>query len=696
MNKKMKQKLKKYNHLASEKSPYLLQHRGNPVDWYPWCGEAFEKAAREDKPVFLSIGYSTCHWCHVMARESFEDGEVAKLMNDAFVCIKVDREERPDIDSVYMSVCQAMTGAGGWPLTIIMTPSKKPFFSATYIPVESRFGMAGMLDIIPRIREMWENNRGEILRSADTIFEHIKKDSTGFDREGEKIELEINESILDFAYSRLLKSFDEKSGGFGGAPKFPSPHNLLFLLRFWKRTGNKNSLFMVEKTLDKMCRGGIYDLLGYGFHRYSTDSRWRVPHFEKMLYDQAMLSMAYTEAFQATGKKEYSKTAGEILTYILRDMKSGEGGFYSAEDADSEGIEGKFYTWTLDEISEVIEDENLNLIVNFFNIEKEGNFSEQAGGEKAGRNILYIDKIPQGFDPGLVEKAREKLFRKREKRVHPFKDDKILTDWNGLAIAALSKAAQAFESKEYERAARDAADFILVNMRSEDSGLLHRYREGVSEIKGNLDDYSFFIWGLLELYEANFDVNYLKAAIELNDYLIKHFWDDENGGFYFTPNNGEKLIVRRKEIYDGAIPSGNSASLLNLLRLWKITGNNEFENKARVIIDAFSNQLRNFPQGYSFMLSGLCFALGPSHEIVIVGEEGAWDTKNMLKILRSKFIPDKVVIFSPSGENAPEITEISKFTKNLTKINGKATAYVCSNYTCKKPATDIGEVIDGI
>ena len=696
MNKKMKQKLKKYNHLASEKSPYLLQHSKNPVDWYPWCGEAFEKAVREDKPVFLSIGYSTCHWCHVMARESFEDGEVAKLMNDAFVCIKVDREERADIDSVYMSVCQAMTGAGGWPLTIIMTPSKKPFFSATYIPRESRFGMAGMLDIIPRIREMWENNRGEILRSADTIFEHIKKDSTGFDREGEKIELEINESILDFAYSRLLKSFDERNGGFGGAPKFPSPHNLLFLLRFWKRTGNKNSLFMVEKTLDKMCRGGIYDLLGYGFHRYSTDSRWRVPHFEKMLYDQAMLSMAYTEAFQATGKKEYSKTAGEILTYILRDMKSGEGGFYSAEDADSEGIEGKFYTWTLDEISEVIEDENLNLIANFFNIEKEGNFSEQAGGEKAGRNILYIDKIPQGFDPGLVEKAREKLFRKREKRVHPFKDDKILTDWNGLAIAALSKAAQAFESKEYERAARDAADFILVNMRSEDSGLLHRYREGVSEIKGNLDDYSFFIWGLLELYEANFDVNYLKAAIELNDYLIKHFWDDENGGFYFTPNNGEKLIVRRKEIYDGAIPSGNSASLLNMLRLWKITGNNEFENKARVIIDAFSNQLRNFPQGYSFMLSGLCFALGPSHEIVIVGEAGAEDTKNMLKILRSKFIPDKVVIFSPSGENAPEITEISKFTKNLTKINGKATAYVCSNYTCKKPATDIGEVIDGI
>jgi len=426
------QKETKYqNRLASEKSPYLLQHADNPVDWYPWNDEAFEKARQEDKPIFLSIGYSTCHWCHVMAHESFEDAQVAKLMNDTFVSIKVDREERPDIDGIYMTVCQMMTGSGGWPLTIIMTPEKKPFFAATYIPKETRFGLTGMLDLIPKIQDVWTNRKIEVIESSEKITSTIQQLSPGTPGE------ELNGHLLSSAYEALSARFDPEYGGFGSAPKFPIPHNLLFLLRYWKTTHDKKALQMAEQTMQAMRRGGIYDHVGFGFHRYSTDREWLVPHFEKMLYDQAMLVMAYTETFQATGKPEYEQTAREIIAYVLRDMTVPEGAFYSAEDADSEGKEGKFYVWTEDEIRQVLGD-RANPVIELFNITKEGNFEEESYRRKTGQNILHLKVSLPEESASQWETDRQKLFAYREERFHPHKDDKILTDWNGLMIAALA------------------------------------------------------------------------------------------------------------------------------------------------------------------------------------------------------------------------------------------------------------------
>jgi len=431
---------KHYNRLKLEKSPYLLQHADNPVDWYAWGPEAFEKARKENKPIFLSIGYSTCHWCHVMAHESFEDPEVAMLMNEVFICIKVDREERQDIDNIYMRVCQMMTGSGGWPLTILMTPEKKPFFAGTYIPRESNHGRLGMLDLIPRIKEVWSTQHDEIIKTANQITEKlnmIAQNSTG---DG------LDKSTLKTAYEQLNGRYSEQYGGFGNAPKFPSPQNLLFLLRYWQSTNEEKALRMVVKTLQSMQNGGIYDHIGFGFHRYSTDSHWLVPHFEKMLYDQAMLAMAYIETYQATGIKEFEKTAKEIFTYVLRDMTDKKGGFYSAEDADSEGVEGKFYVWTEDEIRQILKGDEADLVINVYSIDKTGNFRDEASGENTGANILHLDKSlteiafknKESVD-GLkerVEAARQKLFAVRNKRVHPHKDDKILTDWNGLMIAA--------------------------------------------------------------------------------------------------------------------------------------------------------------------------------------------------------------------------------------------------------------------
>ncbi|TKJ45155.1 thioredoxin domain-containing protein, partial [Candidatus Aerophobetes bacterium Ae_b3b] len=517
---------KHHNRLIFEKSPYLLQHADNPVDWYPWGPEAFEKARKENKPVFLSIGYSTCHWCHVMARESFEDSEVARLMNEVFVSIKVDREERPDIDNVYMMVCQMITGSGGWPLTIIMTPDQKPFFAATYIPKERRFGRMGMLELIPRIKELWTTRRDEVLSSANEITAALQQVSQ--DAPGE----ELDETTLDLAYEQLAKRFDEQHGGFGGAPKFPTPHNFLFLLRYWKRTNTERALQMVEKTLQAMRRGGIYDHIGFGFHRYSTDSHWFVPHFEKMLYDQATLAIVYTEAYQATGKEEYAQTAREIFTYVLRDMTAPEGGFYAAEDAESEGEEGKFYLWTEEEIRQVLGSEEAALIVKIFNIEEGGNFIEQVTGRRTARNVLHLTKSVKELASELkmsdydlqkrLQAMRQKLFTYREKRIHPHRDDKILTDWNGLMIAAFAKGARVFDEPRYAEAARGAVDFILKNMCTSDGELLHRYRDEQAALPAQVDDYAFLIWGMLELYETIFEVRYLQIALDLNRDLIEH------------------------------------------------------------------------------------------------------------------------------------------------------------------------------
>jgi len=671
------------NKLVLQKSPYLLQHAYNPVNWHPWGEEAFEKAKREDKPVFLSIGYSTCHWCHVMEKESFEDEQAAALMNEAFVNIKVDREERPDIDSIYMAACQKMTGSGGWPLNIILTPDSRPFYASTYIPKESKFRRLGMIELIPRIKELWISNRDEVEKAANQNVNALKipAGSTGD---------VLEEDILHQAYEQLLSMFDEENGGFGDEPKFPTPHNLMFLLRYWKRTGDRMALLMVERTLGAMQRGGIYDHVGFGFHRYSVDAQWRVPHFEKMLYDQAMIAIAYAEAYQATGKKNYEKTCREILVYILRDMTASEGGFFSGEDADSEGDEGKFYLWTENEMRQILSDEEFKYVSKHFNIKRNDNFPEGNG-----KNIFYLSNdgsdIPaidtgQGFEYGM-----SKLFSARKKRIHPGKDDKILTDWNGLMIAAFARASQVFDEPEYAKAAGAASNFILSKMRFENGRLYHRYRDGETAISGFLDDHAFFIWGLIELYEATFEVRYLKAAIEINNDLLKHFWDNEKGGFFITSDDGEEMLVRKKDIYDGAVPSGNSVAMLNLLRLARITGDPQLEQKTQDMGRSFSGIIAQSPAAYTMFMTALDFAFGPTSEVVISGDFQSESTKKMIKALRNEFIPNKVVIFRPDGES--EITGISGYTKNLTGNKGKAVAYVCRNFSCKLPTDDLEEIM---
>lgn len=692
---------RKSNRLISEKSPYLLQHAYNPVDWYPWSSEAFKKAVDEDKPVFLSIGYSTCHWCHVMENESFEDAEVATLLNDAFVCIKVDREERPDLDGIYMKVCQQLIGSGGWPLHIIMTPDKKPFFAATYIPRESRFGQTGMKELIPKVKELWTSRRNMLLESAVEITESIRqieKSSNGASAE------ELGASTLDEAYIQLSQSFDENNGGFGNAPKFPSPHNLTFLLRYWKRTSDPKALEMVRRTLEAMEQGGIYDQLGFGFHRYSTDAKWLVPHFEKMLYDQAMLTMAYTEAYEATRDENLKQIAKEIISYVLRDMTGTAGGFYSAEDADTEGEEGKFYTWTEEEIRQQLPADEADLAMDIFGVEKEGNFNDPMSGKRTGKNILCLNKSHAQIAlemrlslPDIqnqLDHVRNKLFGVRQKRVHPRRDDKILVDWNGLMIAALSKASQVFDEPEYAKAAKKAADFILKNMRDSQNRLYHRYRDGEAKVTGFLTDYAFFIWGLEELYETVFDTEYLEQAVELTEILMKHFWDEQRGGFYLTPDDAEFTLVRDREIYDGALPSGNSVACLNLIRLAHMTGDIQYEQKAAQLIRSFANDVSRAPSGCTQLMSALDFAVGPSCEVILVGDPDKADTKRMMEVLRSRFVPRKVVLLHSSLAQRQGTRFLDAFARGLTSEGGKATAYVCCNRVCNPPTTDPDKMME--
>ncbi len=506
---------RKPNRLIHEKSPYLLQHAYNPVDWYPWSDEAFMKAKAEDKPVFVSIGYSTCHWCHVMENECFDDEEVAKLMNGAFVSIKVDREERPDLDGAYMAVCQAMGQNCGWPLNVIMTPDKKPFFVASYIPKHSRFGLSGMMELVPQVQEAWRTRKSEL----ESVGDDVKRRLEGFEKRLPAEE--VGKDVLDDAYEQLTLRFDEEHSGFGDAPKFPTPHNLLFLLRYWKRTSEKNALRMVEKTLRAVRMGGIFDQIGLGFHRYSTDAEWLAPHFEKMLYDQALLTLAYVEAYQATGKEEFSVTVKEILHYVLRDLFSPDGGFFSAEDADTEGEEGKFYLWTEQEIRNALTTEDAALAVKLYAVEAGGNYFDPAKRGRNWKNILHLPKpvIKLAAELGMTvdeliprtSKIQSALYEARLNRVHPAKDDKVLTDWNGLMIAALAKASQALGERKYLEAAVKASDFFIESMREGDV-LFHRFVKGERAVEGFLDDYAFLSWGLIEVYEASFDEKYLRAA----------------------------------------------------------------------------------------------------------------------------------------------------------------------------------------
>ncbi len=687
------------NRLANEKSPYLLQHGDNPVDWHPWGDAAFSRAKKENKPIFLSIGYSTSHWCHVMAHESFADPEVAALMNDAFVCIKVDREERPDIDSIYMTVCTMLTpsGRGGWPLTIIMTPDKKPFFAGTYFPKNTLPGRIGMLELPGRIKEIWDNRQTEVLDSAASIVAALRKVGAGLT--GDALQME---TILK-GYEQLGERFDPEHGGFSIAPKFPSPHNLVFLLRHWKQTGDPQALHMVEKTLAQLRLGGMFDHIGFGFHRYSTDQLWLLPHFEKMLYDQAMLALAYTEAYQATGNDLYKTTVQEIFSYVERVLTDKHGAFYSAEDADSEGEEGKFYIWTSEELQLLLNPADAELVMRIYNVTADGNFADEASGRKTGANILHLKlelpalaaelEIPASELEQRLENIRQNLFNDREGRIHPHKDDKILTDWNGLMIAALAKGARIFEDTASLDAARRAADFILQKMRTKTGRLLPRYRAGEAAIPALLDDYIFLIWGLLELYEASFINKYLQEALTLTDITLAHFWDNDSGGFFQTPDDGEELLFRQKDFQDGAIPSGNSVGLANLLRLARMTGRMELDEKGRQLVKAFAAAVVQSPAAYTHFLQGAEALLNPTGEIVIVGDPQAEDTKEMIQALRTLYEPNSILLFKNGLDPADGIGRLAPYTKHHTPLRGQATAYVCADFRCELPTTDIGETI---
>ena len=671
------------NRLANEKSPYLLQHINNPVNWYPWGDEAFNKAKSEDKPVFLSIGYSTCHWCHVMEKESFEDDEVAGVLNENFVSIKVDREERPDIDHIYMSICQLMTGQGGWPLTVFMTPDKKPFFAGTYFPKENRWQRPGLLTVLRQISNVWETSREKLIDIGDQMTRAIKEHPA-------RLAGEPSEAVLDKAYGQLKASFDSVWGGFGRAPKFPSPHTLMFLLRFYKKHSEKQALKMVEKTLLGMFKGGLYDHIGSGFSRYSTDQKWLVPHFEKMLYDNALLAYTYLETYQVTKEPFYGVIAGEIFKYVLRELASPEGGFYSAEDADSEGVEGKFYVWSKKEVEKILEDKEAEAFCRRYDITAGGNFEgenipnlTQSGLEEAG-SLFKVFKE--------TRKLRNGLFQVRDKRAHPARDDKILTSWNGLMIAALAKGSFVLNSVEAKNAAVKAAGFILKNLRDENGRLLARYRDGESAVKAYLDDYAFFIWGLLELYGATFEASYLEEAQALTDRMIDLFWDAESGGFFFTGNDAEALINRPKEIYDGAMPSGNSVAAYILSRLALYTGNQRYRDLSWNQMRRFAGEVGERPTGYTFLLTAWQFALWPPRQIIVVGKGKNNEAKEFLDPLKKDFLPEAVTIFFNEKDNK-ELLSAAPYLGNYKAVSGKTTAYLCEDYSCREPVTEPGDLL---
>jgi uncharacterized protein len=667
------------NHLASEKSPYLLQHASNPVDWYPWGEEALRRARAENRPVFVSIGYATCHWCHVMAHESFEDSGVAALMNRAFVSIKIDREERPDLDEHFMEVCQLLTGSGGWPLTVVLTPEGKPFFAGTYIPRENAYGRMGMMELVPAIAELWSVRRADV----DSSVKEIARALAGRAQETGAGTIPDRDAIVRAA-AGMARLYDPRNGGFGTAPKFPMPVIALLLLRAWDRSRDPGTLSMVEKSLATMRNGGVYDQVGFGFHRYSTDALWRVPHFEKMLYDQALLLVAYCEAWQATGRDFYRTTAREIAAYMLRDMTSPEGAFYSAEDADSEGEEGRFYTWTEAELPVTL------------SADERSELESRYGRLGAARAILYRDPADTS-PPGRVEAA---LLEARRGRVRPLRDDKVLADWNGLMIAALSRAGGAFDQPELVQAAGKAARFVLGRM-SRDGRLLHRYRDGEAAIPAFAEDLAFMAWGLLEHYEASFEVSSLKAARAQVDVLVAHYWDSDSGGFFRTADDAEVPPGgRSKPLRDGVIPSANSAAMLVLLRLARITGSADYQRMAESIMRVYPAEAAEDAYSHSVFLAALDFAAGPVHEVVIAGDPDAEDTRAMVGEIRRRFLPRKVLLLRPEGTEpaetsaSPEITEVAPFTGPLAMREGKATAYVCRDRACGLPTTDAAKMLE--
>lgn len=684
------------NRLAGEKSPYLLQHAANPVDWHPWGEEAFERARREDRPVFLSIGYSTCHWCHVMAHESFEDPAVAQLMNETFVSVKVDREERPDIDKLYMTVCQMITGSGGWPLTIIMTPEREPFYAATYIPRDSRHGRIGMMDLVPKLGEIWKNRKTEALGAASEIVGILEKEAGPADAGP------AGAGVFHRAFRSLEGLYDREHGGFWTAPKFPMPHHLLFLLRYWKRTGSENALSMVEHTLAAMRLGGIYDHAGGGFHRYSTDERWVVPHFEKMLYDQALLAMAYTEAFQATGAPLFGETAKAVLRYVLREMPAPDGGFCTALDADSEGEEGRFYLWTFEELRRLLPERDFSFFRSVFAVAEGGNFADEASGIKGGANILFARRERDGSVPlrnlSVEEEARlgillETLRMEREKRVRPHRDDKVLTDWNGLMIAAFAMGGRVFGEEAFTGAAREGAAFLLRVLSPSPGRLLHRYREGDRAVEGLLDDYAFLVWGLLELYEAAYDPSLLGEALLLADSAVDLFSDRGRGDFYFTSREGEALPARQKENTDGAVPSGTAVMILNLVRLGRLLGRTDLLERARAAALALSGAVGGTPVGHTMSLVAMDGLLFPVFEAVASSKGLSIAGKGeLLRAVRTRYLPHGLVLFNAPEAPFRELAALAPRVSGMAVPEEGTLLYPCSRETCLPPLRTLPEL----
>lgn len=691
------------NHLAQEKSPYLLQHVHNPVDWYPWGEAAFERARRENKPIFLSIGYSTCHWCHVMARESFENEEVAKLLNEHFVSIKVDREERPDIDQVYMTYVQAATGSGGWPMSVWLTPDLKPFIGGTYYPPDDRWGRIGFKNLLRRIAEAWETDREQIIASSEKVMNQLQMATESSSAES----VDIDRKLLDQTYRQIKASYDPRYGGFGDAPKFPRPAVPDFLLRYFARTGTQDALDMVQFTLRKMAEGGLHDPLGGGFHRYSVDERWHVPHFEKMLYDQAQLANTYLDAYQITRDPFYAETARDILDYVLRDMTGAHGQFFSAEDADSdipgrpgEHAEGAFYVWTKSEIENVLDPQAAAVFNGRYGVQANGNVRDDPHGEFTGKNVLIVSRTINelaeqfGMSHAGIEQSlsasRTRLLDVRTDRPRPHRDDKTLVAWNGLMVSAFARGYQVLNDEKYLEAACRAADFIRRNLYRKESGtLLRRYREGDASIEGYADDYAFFIQGLLDLYEASFDVDYIAWAVELQKSQDELFWDEFSGGYFSTTGTDQTVLLRMKDYYDNAEPSSSSVSLLNLLRLAQMTDLTEYREKAEKTLKAFSPTLKQAPYAMPKMLAALDYRLDQPKQIIIAGNPASQETKALLQAVHERFIPNKILMLADGGTQQEKLAKYFAFIDSLVPVDGKATAYICENNVCALPVNTI-------
>ncbi|HEX6650370.1 MAG TPA: thioredoxin domain-containing protein [Pyrinomonadaceae bacterium] len=668
------------NQLIHETSPYLLQHANNPVEWYPWGDEAFEKARSENKPVLLSIGYSACHWCHVMAHESFENDEIAKLMNENFVNIKVDREERPDLDQIYMNAVQMMTHHGGWPMTVFLTPEGVPFYGGTYFPPQDRYNMPGFPRVLIGVAEAYRDRQDDIRETGTSLVNELRRlsETSGLDQP-------VEQELLDAAYTGIIRNYDSINGGFGGAPKFPPAMTLEFLLRTYARTGNSDALEIVSHTCQKMAEGGIYDQLGGGFHRYSTDSKWLVPHFEKMLYDNALLSRLYLHYFQVSQSESARETVEGILDYVLREMTDAAGGFYSTQDADSEGHEGKFFVWDIDEIRKALGERDAALFNSYYNITEAGNFE--------GKNIPNVTRsfaeVAQEHGVSVAElreslqESKRKLFELREGRIKPDRDEKVLTAWNGLMMASFAEAGVILDRPDYTDAARRNAQFVLTNLRK-DGALLRTWKDGIAKFNGYLEDYAFLIDGLVTLYETTGEFRWLEEALALTDRMIEEFWDNEGGGFFFTGKSHENLIVRSKDYFDNATPSGNSVAALVLLRLAIFAGKDNYRNLAIAILREVGGSVRRYPSGFGYALSAADFLLSTPKEVAIMGKDAA-DIGPLLRETWRTYLPNKVVAPSFGPQKIPLL-------ENRPLQNGRPTAYVCEHDTCKQPVNELSEL----